>query len=351
MSAAPDGSLAGVVAATTAIAHVDGKQGIALVRGYRLADLARRCSYEEVARLVIEGELPSADELAAFRRELEEGARTAAHGAPLSHAPFPEALVAAVALSGGADVQTTATRVLARIPDACARARGLEPPPATLAYAGRALSALGARRVDAEAQRALEVLLILESEHGLSASTFAARVAASSGASLPASLAAGTATLGGSRHGGATQEVRAFLRAAIASGDVGAYAQKHARIPGFGHRIYKVPDPRAPPLLDAIGRLGTVPLAAAATQVEDAVRPRLGPKGVFANIDFHAAVLLDALGVEPEAFVAAFALGIACGWLAHALEQRALGRLIRPDSIYTGPAERPVPMRSVQARG
>jgi citrate synthase len=344
---APDGSLAGVLAVTTSIAHVDGKKGEALVRGYPLPDLAR-CSYEEVARLVLEGELPSAEQLVAFRAELRKGARTSRLPPALSPtaASLPESLVAAVACTGDIEPQaTTAAHVLGRMPDACALAVGHERPPATLSYAGRGLRALGARRLDATAERALEVLLILESEHGLSASTFATRVAASSGASLPAALAAGTATLGGPRHGGATQEVHAFLRAAMASGDVAGYARKQTRIPGFGHRVYKVPDPRAPPLLEAIRSLGAVPLSAAAGEVEDALRPRLAPKGVHANIDYHAAVLLDALGIAPEAFVAAFALGIACGWLAHAVEQRALGRLIRPDSVYTGPALRAVPAR------
>jgi citrate synthase len=345
---APDGSLAGVLAVTTAIAHVDGKKGEALVRGYPLPDLARHCSYEEVAMLVLEGELPAAERLAAFRLELARGARTSRLPPALSPtaASLPESLVAAVACTGDIEPQaTTPAHVLARMPDACALAAGHPPPAATLPYAARGLRALGARRLDAAAERALEVLLILESEHGLSASTFATRVAASSGASLPAALAAGTATLGGPRHGGATREVHAFLRAAIASGDIAAYARAQTRIPGFGHRVYKVPDPRAPPLLEAIRTLGAVPLSAAAAAVEEALAPRLAPKGVHANIDYHAAVLLDALGVAPEAFVGAFALGIASGWLAHAVEQRALGRLIRPDSVYSGPPARPVPVR------
>jgi citrate synthase len=353
MSDVADSSLAGVVAASTAIAHVDGKRGVALVRGYALPELARRCSYEQAAWLVLEGELPAPAELASFRAELEEGARTSALAATALSGRHgtPEALVAALALTGddapdGTPSETTARRVLGRVPDACAVAFGRPPPPLHLPYAGRALRALGAARTDATAERALEVLLVLETEHGLSASTFAARVAASAGASLPAAVAAGAATLGGARHGGATREVQAFLRAAIASGDPGAYASRQSRIPGFGHRIYKVPDPRAPPLLEALNTLeatGATPLAVAAKEVERAVVARLGSKGVYANIDFHAAVLLDALGVAPEAFVGAFALGVACGWLAHAAEQRAVGKLVRPESSYTGPPARPIP--------
>jgi citrate synthase len=342
-----DGSLEGVIAGTTALAHVDGLRGTAIVRGYALPDLARYKTYEEVAYLVLRGALPSPAELGAFRAELEEGAKTM--GAPArslerNAGPLHEALVAVVALAGDAEPRATPpAHLLGRMPDVCAIAAGRHPPPTAMPYAARALRALGASRTDAPAERALEVLLSLESEHGLSASTFATRVAASSGAALPAALAAGTATLTGDRHGGATRQVHAFLRAAVESGDVTAYAGRHARVPGFGHRVYKVPDPRAAPLVEAMRALGTVPLLAAAREVEDAVRERLTPKRVFANIDYYAAVLLDALGVDPDAFVAAFALGIACGWLAHAVEQQATGRLIRPDSSYTGPAERPVP--------
>jgi citrate synthase len=242
---------------------------------------------------------------------------------------------------------TSAVRLLGRVPDACALAAGLAPPAPDLPYAARALRALGAKRVDAKAERALEVLLVLESEHGLSASTFACRVAASAGASLPAAIAAGAATLGGAKHGGATRNVHAFLHEAIASGNVRAFADGWDRgpVPGFGHRIYKVPDPRAPPLKEVLATLGDVPLLDAALEVEDAIATRLGAKGVFANIDFFGAVVLDALGVAPDLFVNAFALGIACGWLAHAREQQATGKLVRPTSVYAGPPKRDVPER------
>lgn len=374
----PDGSLAGVVAATTAIAHVDGRAGLALVRGYRLPELAARVDYEPAAELVLRGELPAA------ARSASPVGHAAAGGAPPSASvgsgwdhpavrsalplapedvdaaralgkrlPAPDALAAALPLCDDAvaralpDPELRALRVLARVPSVAAAAHGLPEPDPGAPYAARALAALGARRRDPAAVAALQVLLVLEIEHGLSASAFAARVAASSGAGAGVALAAACATLSGPRHGGATAEAAALLRRAAASGDPAAYVrglvEARARLPGFGHRIYRVPDPRVPPLRAAAHAAGGVPLVATADALAAAVEPLLGPKGVHANVDLYGAALADGLGIDDARFVAAFALGVAAGWLAHWLEQRATGRLVRPDSAYTGPPERDLP--------
>jgi citrate synthase len=338
--ALPDGSLAGVQAAATAIAWVDGEKGEARVRGYPLPDLARRLRYEEVAFLVLHGERPSAAELERFRSDLARGAKTATLPARVAAASEPEALVAALALIGSGPNEAPEL-LLGRFPDASAAAAGRPKPNPDASYARRSLAALGATRLDAAAERALEVLLSLESEHGISASSFAARVAASSGGSLASAMAAAAAALGGPRHGGATAQARELLRAAAASGDPRRYVREHkGPVPGFGHRVYKAPDPRLPPLREALATLGTVPLLAAAEAIEAELLPRLAPKRVYPNVDFYGAVLLDALGVPPSSFVAAFALGVAPGWLAHAMEQQASGRLVRPDSAYVGPPSR-----------
>jgi citrate synthase len=338
--ALPDGSLAGVQVAATSIAWVDGENGEARVRGYLLQDLARKLRYEEVAFVVLRGERPAAAELEHFRSELERGAKTATVPARVAAASEPEALVAALALIGSAPKEPVEL-LLGRFPDACAAAAGRPKPDPGASYARRALLALGATRLDAAAERALEVLLSLESEHGISASSFAARVAASSGGSLASAMAAGAAALGGPRHGGATAQARELLRAAAASGDPRRFVREHSGpVPGFGHRVYKVPDPRVPPLHEALATLRNAPLLATAEAIEAELLPKLAPKRVYPNVDFYGAVLLDALGVPPTSFVAAFALGVACGWLAHAVEQQASGRLVRPDSAYIGPPSR-----------
>ncbi len=352
-----DGSLDGVVAARTRIGHVDGRRGVAIVRGYSLPELAARRPYEDVAHAVLRGDLPDAAGAARFAEALRAGAALAPHEARLAAAfgaarAKPEALVAALVLvegegAAGLEAGERAERALARVPALCAAVAGAPPPPASASYAGRALRALGAARADAGAERALEVLLSLESEHGLSASSFACRVAASSGASAGAAVAAAAATLSGPRHGGATADARAALLEAARAADVGAFVRdRHARgqrLPGFGHRIYKVADPRLPPLREAMRAMGDVPLLPVAEALEAHAAPLYAPKGVHANIDLYGAALLDALGVAPELYVSAFVLGVASGWLAHWVEQRATGRLVRPESEYTGPPPRPVP--------
>lgn len=346
-----DSSLAGVVVATTSIAWVDPVRG-AFIRGYALSDMAERLSYEQVAHVVMRGELPhqaSAWSETIAAAMLDDGRADAARS--LGKVLSPEqALVAALPLGAEddwwIDPHASMPRMLGRIPCVVAAVRGAEQPPAGT-YAARALHALGATRADAPALRALEVLLSLEAEHGLSASTFACRVAASSGASPAAALASAAATLSGPRHGGATAEARTLLRDVAASNDVvGLVRSRRANklvFPGFGHRIYKGADPRLPPLSRAIDAMGDVPLREAALALEAAVLEVFSPKPLRANIDLWGAVLLDALGIDPSSFVAAFALGVGSGWLAHYEEQLREGRLIRPESAYAGPEERSLP--------
>jgi citrate synthase len=351
-----DGSLEGVVVARTAIAHVDGVAGRAVIRGYLLPSLAEGLPYEDVAFLVLTGELPrDPTERARFAAQVREGAamtegeRALARGLAQGRSEA-DALAAAIALAEDEAARTQTeglarcARVLGRVPSVVAAVAGLPEPPVAWSYARRALAALGATREDPASLRALEVLLSLESEHGLSASTFACRVAASAGANAGPALCAAVATLSGDRHGGATAHARAMLEQAQASGDPAEFVRaKHRakeRLPGFGHRVYKVADPRVPPLRAAMRAMGSAPLLDVCETVAAAAEPLLGPRGIHPNIDLYGAALLATLGVRPERYVAAFALGIACGWLAHWTEVRADGRLVRPDSAYAGPAER-----------
>jgi len=359
VSNSADGSLEGVIAARTSLAHVDGRRGVAIVRGYSLADLARHRTYEDCAHLVLHGELPTNDsDRRAFSAALAAGALLTDAEERIARQlgdalPKPEALAAALPLADDAasrasDPIARAVRLLGRVPSVCAAVTGVPIPPPAWPYAHRALAALGSPREDVASRRAFEVLLSLESEHGLSASTFACRVAASSGAGAGVSLAAGAATLSGPRHGGATALALDLLGRAAARNDSAALVQEAfrngERLPGFGHRIYKVADPRVAPMRDAASLMVDRGLIDVAESLRIAAEPVFGPKGVHANIDLYGAALLAALGVAREQFVAAFAVGIACGWLAHWVEQSRTGRLIRPDSTYDGPAERAVPI-------
>jgi citrate synthase len=350
-----------VVVAETSIAWVDPVNG-AFIRGYPLADLAERHPYESVAHVVLRGDLPrdaSRNEPLANASSWNETIANATLtpdrerlAREIGKALGPElGLVAAFPLAGEddwwLDPPGTIARILGRIPAVTAAVRGGPMPRVGATYAERALAALGATAADPAALRALEVLLSLEAEHGLSASTYACRVAASSGASPAAALAAATATLTGPRHGGATSEARTLLRDLASASDakevVRSRRAKKLVFSGFGHRIYKGADPRLPALRRAIDAMTNVPLRDAALALEQAVTEEFAPKELRANIDLWGAVLLDALGVDPSMYVAAFALGLGSGWLAHYEEQLGEGRLIRPESAYAGSPRREVP--------
>jgi citrate synthase len=359
--APPDGSLEGVIVAQTRIAHVDGRVGKALVRGYLLQELAAHLPYESVAFLVLTGELPSELERAEFARWLQSSAALSAQDIATAKLlaqgrPSADALAAAMVLVEDDSTRAcknpieTAARIMGRVVSVCAVVAGFEVPDCALSYAHRALCALGAKRDDPAAIRALEVLLSLEAEHGLSASTFACRIAASSGANAGPALAAATATLSGERHGGATAQARLMLEAAQKHGNASEFVREKwltkSRLPGFGHRVYKVADPRVPPLRQAMHAMGDTPLLTVTEAIAQAAEPLFAPKGIYPNIDLYGAALLTTLSVDPAYYVAAFTVGIACGWLAHYQEVRAAGRLVRPDSTYTGPAERALSART-----
>ena len=208
----------------------------------------------------------------------------------------------------------------------------------------------------------LDVVLTLHADHELNASTFAARVAVATLADLHAAVVAAVATLKGPRHGGANEDVLAMLLeigdparaeafverrlAARAALSKQARGDPQARVPGFGHRVYKVDDARARVLrgmaksmAEATGRQR---LFEVAERVVDAVRARTT---LPVNVDFFSAVVYDALGIPPDFCTAIFAAGRVAGWCAHALEQYADNRLIRPRAAYIGPAPRPFPAR------
>jgi citrate synthase len=203
----------------------------------------------------------------------------------------------------------------------------------------------GAPATQAEAE-ALDTYLVTVSDHGLNASTFAARVVASTRAGLTSAVLAGISALKGPLHGGAPGPIiemldeigapanaRPWIEAALARGD---------RLMGFGHRIYRVRDPRADALKDAVRRLGATggrlefaeAVEAAALAI---LREHQPARSLETNVEFYTALLLEALAFPPGAFTCVFAMGRVAGWLAHAREQVAGGRIVRPASIYVGP--------------
>jgi len=361
MMAGMDG-LEGVVAAETVLSEVDGLAGRLLIRGWTLDDLAGHWSFEDTVRLLWSGffdELPTdlTASLAAARLEVF-GEVEALDPHLISLSPV-EAMRALTARLADGDSLGLALRLLAApavFTAAVTRIQAGEtptPPDPSLGHAADILRMTrGAQGSEAEVA-ALETYLVTVIDHGLNASTFAARVVASTRAGLASAVLAGISALKGPLHGGAPGPViemldeigsptnaRAWLEAALDRGD---------RLMGFGHRIYKVRDPRADALKRAVRVLGqgsnVLPgRLALAEAVESAalaaLRERKPNRSLQTNVELYTALLLEALVFTPAAFTCVFAMGRVAGWIAHAREQVAGGRLMRPQSVYVGPAPR-----------
>lgn len=350
-----------VVAAETRLSAVDGQRGDLIIAGARLDDLAGAVPFETVAARLFAGlfDMPIAadavrDRLGRARVAVFERLREAIP--ELAAMPPMDGLRALVArLPDGDDLDTALTLLAAPavLTPALIRARRglpLVAPDTEASQAADMLRMMAGAPPSPAAAAALDTYLVTVCDHGLNASTFAARVVASTWAGLGSSAIAGLSALKGPLHGGAPGPVIemldgigapdravAWLEAALDRGD---------RLMGFGHRIYKVRDPRADALKAAVRRLadahgaalGRLALAEAVERAAlDILRRRKPDRPLDVNVEFYTALLLEALGFPPDAFTAVFATGRMAGWLAHAREQRLTGRLIRPQSRYVGP--------------
>src|SRR5215468_11188241 len=369
-----------VIAGRSAICQVDGAAGRLYYRGYEIGELARSATFEQVTWLLWFGELPRPEEAAAFgralaaARPLPEPVLALLRALPRDCHPL-DALRSAVSLAASIDPDTRssdpdanvrkAQRLMSLVPASVAawqRIRtGREPMPARadLSHAAHFLYLLEGREPSPEVARVMDLVLTLHADHELNASTFAARVAVATLADLHAAVVAAIATLKGPRHGGANEDVLAMLleigdpaRAeAFVEARLGARgalsrrerADPRARMPGFGHRVYKVDDARARVLRGMAKSMaeatGRGRLFEVAERLYDAMHARTS---LPVNVDFFSAVVYDALGIPPDFCTSIFAVGRVAGWLAHALEQYADNRLIRPRADYIGSAPRPL---------
>lgn len=350
--------LENVVAAETVLSDVDGQAGRLVIRGYELAALAGQ-DFETVMHLLwdgLVGDLPPPNELRVRlgRARVEVSAELAAlDDGLLGREPFDAVRALVARLPDGTDLDCALRLVAAPAVFAQAVARrqgGLDPvpPDPRLGHAADILQMLkGAPPAAAEAA-ALQAYLVTVVDHGLNASTFAARVTASTGAGLTSAVLAGLSALKGPLHGGAPGPVIAMLDAIAAPERaarwLAAALDRGDRLMGFGHRIYRVRDPRADALKRALKGLGSSGRLALAEAVEaqalKLLAERKPGRELKTNVEFYTAVLLEALGFAPDAFTCVFAMGRMAGWIAHAREQALSGRLIRPQSRYVGPAPR-----------
>jgi citrate synthase len=361
---APAG-LEGVVAARTAVGDVRGDEGFFHYRGHSAAELASTRSFEEIWYLVHYGSLPDDAALGAFRartgilRAVPTDVLQALPGIVRAGSVMA-ALRTALSLAGQdfepwLDItpeqrEQQALALVAMTPVLVAASwrirhgQAVVPPDPGARVAADYLRMIGGTPSSPAAERALEQYLALTVDHGFNASTFAARVVASTGADLASAAVAGIGALSGPLHGGAPSRVvdmltaigsiertRPWLEHALASGQ---------RLMGFGHRIYRTEDPRSAVLKQTALALGG-PLVELAIEVErvalEILADRYPQRNLRTNVEFYAGVVLHEIGLPPELFPATFAVSRMVGWMAHVLEQCAANRIIRPASRYVGP--------------
>jgi citrate synthase len=366
--------LADVVAATTTLSEVDGERGELIIGGFPVGELAARATFEETTWLLWHGELPTRRELEKFRaelaaaRELPEATLMLLQECSTRRLGAMDALrIAAGTMSlesprpplAEATAQGPApSDIVARIPTIVAAysrlRKGVAPlaPRVDLGHAANFLYMLNGQPPDDERVRGLETYLNTVIDHGLNASTFTARVIVSTGSDLVSAVVGAIGALKGRLHGGApgpalnmvfeigdASQAEPVLRAKIERGE---------KLMGFGHRVYKVRDPRADVLAAAAERMftraGDMSLYRLARVVEStAVRllEEYKPgRRLQTNVEFYTALLLHGLELDVDLFTPTFAMSRVSGWIAHALEQQRANRIIRPQSEYVGPRHR-----------
>lgn len=370
--------LAGVPVVESTICWLDGRAGDLQYRGYPIETLAEGASFEEVVHLLIEGRLPTAAELDRFEgalrkeRAIDPALVEMLGRLPRGAHPMDVLGLGAVALAAfdprlGEELppeerRPAALRIVARLPTVLAaflRLRAGEAPIAPdprLGHAANFLAMIGRPIAHPLAERVFDACLVLHAEHQMNASTFAARVAASSLAGPANVVAAAIATLSGPLHGGANEAVLDALREIGAPERARAWAEARlaarAKVPGFGHREYKVKDPRARILqrlaVRLFATLGRTPLYDVAVALESAMEVLVGAKGIYPNVDFYSGIVYELLGIPVDAMTPVFAISRSAGWLAHWIEQIEANRIFRPSQVYAG--ERNRPFKSIEER-
>jgi citrate synthase len=362
--------LAGVPAAKSAISDVDGTRGVLEYRGIRVEELCAKSNFLETSYLLLFGRLPNASELSQWMQDITHHRRIKfrivdllkclpEHGHPM------DALQAAVAALGmfypGRNVKDvgnnywSAVRLIAKLPTivaAWARLRRGDdyiPPRDDLGFSENFLYMLTESAPHPLWTDVFDDCLILHAEHTMNASTFAGMVTASTLADPYTVVASAIGALKGPLHGGANEEVVAMLREIGSAGNAETYVtarlSQKQKLMGFGHRVYKVKDPRATVLQDLCVRLfnvcGTSPLYEVAVAIEQVAADQLQDKAIYPNVDFYSGIIYDKMGIDVDLFTPLFAMARVSGWLAHWLEQLRENKLYRPDQIYSGEHNRP----------
>ena len=363
-------ALSGVSVAETSICSIDPDRGVLMYRGYDIADLAEHSTYEEVAYLLLEGELPTGDELDAFKeelgaaRELPRAVCAIVDGNAMDASPMETLRTATSALSFSDPAEDAIDRenerrkavaLIAQLPTIIARyerrRRGedyVDPDPA-LGWAENFLHMLRGEVPPADEARAFEVAMILHAEHEMNASTFTARVVAGTNADMHSAIVAAISALKGPLHGGANQAAMKMMEEwgtadAVAEG-VRDRLESKKPLYGFGHPLYRAMDPRAPilrRLSETVADDSTPNFYEIAVAAE---REAQAQKGLWTNVDLYSGVLYRLLGIPTDLFIPLFQMARVAGQAAHVLEQHAGGKIIRPSAEYIGQPPREFPVR------
>ncbi len=358
--------LEGIPATKSSISYVDGKNGILEYRGIAIEELAEKSTFLETAYLLIWGKLPTQAELTEFEttiryhRRIKYRIRDMMKCFPETGHPMDALQTSAAALGlfysrraldNPVYIREAVVRLLAKIPTMVAAfkqmRKGNDPvqPNDELDYSANFLYMLTERVPDPIEARIFDICLTLHAEHTINASTFSAMVTASTLTDPYAVIASAVGTLAGPLHGGANEEVLTMLDEIGSKENVRPYIEKlianKEKIMGFGHRVYKVKDPRA----IILQRLAEQLFATTgddddyyqlAVEVERVVEEKLGSKGIYPNVDFYSGLVYQKLGIPRDLFTPIFAIARVAGWLAHWKEQLGVNRIFRPTQIYTG---------------
>ena len=361
--AGSNAGLEGVVAAKSEICFIDGIAGRLVYRGYEIGDLVENASFEEVAHLLWDGKLPNKQELSQLKKDIATNMALPEHVSKLL-ADLPakmqpmDALRTACSALGATDPDLNsnepdanrrkAVRLTAQLPTivtAFHRLRNGEKPiapDATLSIAGNFLYMLNGKKPHETLTRVMDAALVLHAEHGMNASTFAARVTAATLADMHAAVTAALAALKGPLHGGANQDVMELLLECKtpenAEKKVEEMLAGGKKVPGFGHRVYKTFDPRATFLRKMSKQLGEAAKNTQWYEMSERIIPTVKRmKNKDPNVDFFSASAYYTMGIPLDLFTPIFAIARVTGWTAHIMEQHKNNRIIRPTDDYVGP--------------
>ena len=367
--------LEGVIAGESRICKVDGEQGRLYYFGYRIKDLAANATFEEVTYLLLYGELPTVDQLIDFSdrmrksRDLSPPILQMIKAFPRESHPMELLQSTINFLSGYIDhkIEHSPTcncrqtlHQIAQIPGVVAAfyrfKNGLDyiPPRDDLSHGANFLWQLKGEEPDPEDGKIMDKCLILHAEHSFNASTFTARVVASTLSTCYCSISAAIGSLFGSLHGGANEKVMAMVEDIDTMDNVRPWLEtaleEKRKVMGMGHRVYKAKDPRAIIMEDFLRTLsrkyGKTRNLDILKEVEKVFREKMEEKGkpIYPNVDFFSGAVYSLLGIPSNLFTPVFAIARASGWLSHILEQRSDNRIFRPKALYTGDVELPWPV-------